>query len=299
MSENNRRQAYVPDGAMIIENPVGTAPCFVVEQGDQCVISLPGVPREMKFLFVESVVPYLRGQYHLGGKIIKARVLRTAGIGESLLDEAIGTELLQASNPTVGLAAHSGQVDVRITAKADSEADADAMIAITEAQLRERVGTYVFGTDTDTIENALIRVLQQQNATLATSETGIATVVSERLKAVGDVSMLLKETQYFADLETLANTLGVAKNSVKKLAEAAAEQLCRQSGATLGIAVVSGSGAQEDHADTDELSALAVYSNGKLRSRAYGFGGGSEEAKWWTGTWAMSMAWRMLREQLE
>jgi nicotinamide-nucleotide amidase len=299
MSENNRRQAYVPDGAIVIENPVGTAPCFVVEQGDQCVISLPGVPREMKFLFVESVVPYLREKYQLGGKIIKARVLRTAGIGESLLDEAIGTDLLQASNPTVGLAAHSGQVDVRITAKADSEADADAMIAATELQLRERIGKYVFGTDTETIENALIHALREQSATLAISETGIAPVVSERLKAVENGSALLKEAQKFADIATLSQSLGVTETSVKRLAETAAQQLCQQSGVTLAIAIVSRSGAQEDHADADELSAIAVYSNGKVRSRAYGFGGGTDEAKWWTGTWAMSMAWRMLREQLE
>lgn len=299
MSENNRRQAFVPDNALIIENPVGTAPCFIVEQDDQCVISLPGVPREMKFLFVERVVPYLREQYQLGGKIIKARVLRTAGIGESMLDEAIGVELLQASNPTVGLAAHSGQVDVRITAKADSEAEADAMIAATESQLRDRIGSHVFGTDAETIEHALVGALHEQNATIAISETGIAPVVSSRLQAVENNSTFLKESRLFDDIESLSNSLGVSENHVKKLAETAAQQLSEESGATLAIAIVSRSGAQEDHADTDELSAMAVYSDGKIRSRAYGFGGGTDEAKHWTGTWAMSMAWRMLRERLE
>lgn len=299
MSENNRRQAYVPDNAIIIENPVGTAPCFIVEQDDQCVISLPGVPREMKYLFVGNVVPYLREKYQLGGKIIKARVLRTAGIGESLLDEAIGADLLQASNPTVGLAAHSGQVDVRITAKADSEAEADEMIKRVEAQLNERIGRYVYGIDTETIESALIKALQEQNATIAVSETGISPVVSERLKLADGAAAFLKETRYFENTDALSQTLKTNEIHVQKLAEAAAQQLSDETNVTLAIAVVSLTGAQEDRADNDALSAIAVYSEGKVRSRAYGFGGGTDEAKRWTGTWAMSMAWRMLRERLE
>ena len=299
MSENNRRQAYVPDNAIIIENPVGTAPGFVVEQSDQCVISLPGVPREMKFLFVESVVPYLREKYQLGGKIIKARVLRTAGIGESLLDEAIGVELLRAGNPTVGLAAHSGQVDVRITAKADSEIDADAMIQRVESQLRARIGSYIFGIDTETIEDALIRAMQEQGATLAISETGIPPVVSERLKLADNAAAFLKDVRHFENIESLSRALATTDPHVKKLAEAAAQHLSEESGATLAIAVVSLSGTQQDRADADALSAIAVYSDRKIRSRAYGFGGGTDEAKRWTGTWAMSMAWRMLRERLE
>ncbi|MFW5709169.1 MAG: competence/damage-inducible protein A, partial [Chloroflexota bacterium] len=85
MTENNRQQAYLPDNATVIENPVGTAPAFIVEHQGRIVISLPGVPREMKFLMSEHVVPFLRERYWLG--IIKARVLKSAGIGESALDD--------------------------------------------------------------------------------------------------------------------------------------------------------------------------------------------------------------------
>lgn len=299
MTENNRRQAYVPDDAIIIENPVGTAPCFVVETGDQCVISLPGVPREMKFLFVENVVPYLREKYQLGGKIIKARVLRTAGIGESALDDAIGAELLQANNPTVGLAAHSGQVDVRITAKADSEAEADRMIAAVEAELRQRIGKFIFGIDTETIEEALVRALRATNGTVAVSETGVPPVLSERLKLTPEIDGLLKTVQRFPDLAALSQALGLEGDSIRALAEKAAERLAKETGATLAIAVVSRSEVEEDRADADELSALAVYSEGRVRSRAYGFSGASEVARTWTSTWAASMGWRLLRERLE
>src|SRR5690606_28503776 len=145
-------------------------------------ISLPGVPREMKFLMAERVIPQLRQRYQLG--IIKARILRTAGIGESSLDDLIGDELLQAANPTVGLAAHSGMVDVRITAKADSEAEADQMIAVVEEKLRTVLDTYIFGTEKETIENALVTHLSTHGLTLAISQTGVGDAISRRLERV-------------------------------------------------------------------------------------------------------------------
>jgi nicotinamide-nucleotide amidase len=122
-TENNRRQAYIPQGAIAIENPVGTAPIFIFESGHRVVISLPGVPREMEYLLQNAILPYLHQHYHIQG-IIKARVLHTSGAGESQIDDLIG-ELEELSNPTVGLAAHSGQVDIRITAKADCPESAD------------------------------------------------------------------------------------------------------------------------------------------------------------------------------
>lgn len=299
MTENNRRQAYVPDNAVIITNPVGTAPCFAVEYGDQVVISLPGVPREMKFLMIEKVVPYLRQRYGITGKIIKAKILKAAGIGESALDELIGKELLEANNPTVGLAAHSGQIDVRITAKAESTEDADAMIATVESQLREKIDQYVFGVDTDSIEGALIAELRAQNAGLVVGEIGIAPILSEPIKAAfGDD--VLKAVETAASPEQLASTLASSETlTLRQLAERAAESFASQYHADVALVVVSRADAVEDHDDTNEGSAVAVYVKGKPRSRSYGFGGGTDTARQWTGTWAMSMAWRMLRESGE
>ena len=88
-TENNKRQAYVPQGALAVENPVGTAPAFIMETNAHAIISLPGVPREMEYLMENAVLPYLRQRYELTG-IIKARVLHTAGVGESQIDELIG-----------------------------------------------------------------------------------------------------------------------------------------------------------------------------------------------------------------
>src|SRR5262245_29946554 len=142
-SENQKRQAYVPQGAIGIKNPVGTAPCFIVEKTigtrakdtlnipergqrademdkarESVVISLPGVPNEMEYILHESVIPYLQKRFNLN-EIIKIRVLHCAGLGEGMIDEKIA-DLETLSNPTVGLAAHTGVVDIRIAADRNS-----------------------------------------------------------------------------------------------------------------------------------------------------------------------------------
>jgi nicotinamide-nucleotide amidase len=297
MTENNRRQAYLPDNAIVIENPVGTAPSFIVEHGEGVVISVPGVPREMKFLMTEKVVPYLRQRFDLK-ELIKARVLRTAGIGESALDDLIGTELLEGSNPTVGLAAHSGQVDVRITAKAESEAEVDRMIGETERLLRERIDQYVFGVDAETVEMALVADLRSANARVAISETGLEGAIHQPLlKAKG--GDLIASAETYAHPDALRKRLGVDPSvPLRELAEQAARAVAESTSAEVGIAIVSLPDVVEDHADSDVGSAVAVYTNGETRSRSYGFGAKSDSALRWTGTWTASTAWRMFKESL-
>jgi competence/damage-inducible protein CinA-like protein len=166
--ENQKRQAYIPKGAIPIKNDVGTAPAFIVEQGDKCVISLPGVPREMEYLSENEIIPYLKQRYQLSG-LIKARVLHSAGMGESLIDEQIGEfELL--SNPTVGLAAHYGNVDIRITAKAENSQQADQLIADVEKAIREKLGRAVYGADDETLQEVVLTALTRKNWTLAVVE---------------------------------------------------------------------------------------------------------------------------------
>lgn len=298
MTENNHRQAFLPDGASVIENPAGTAPSFTIEHKGSTVISLPGVPREMKFLLTEKVIPFLRERYQLGTRIIKARILRTAGIGESLLDNEIGTELLEMSNPTVGLAAHAGQVDVRITAKADSEAQADDMIAIIEAQIRERVGRFIFGIDDEEIESVLVQLLRSNGQIIAINETGIGDMLAKRILSVVGGEMVLAAQYANNDLLETKNALGSINNaSIRELAEKVAESICRDVQANAGIAVISRSDV-DDHADSEAGTAIAVYTPAKQRSRVYGFGGKGETARVWSSTWAMSTLWQMLIEEM-
>lgn len=163
-TENNRRQAYIPQGALPVENPVGTAPAFIIERDNRSVISLPGVPSEMEYLMEHAIVPYLQRRYQLHGTI-RIRLVHTAGAGESQIDELI-SELESLSNPTVGLAAHSGQVDIRIAAKADSIAEAERLITPVEMEIRERLGTWIYGVDGETLENVALRRISELGWTL-------------------------------------------------------------------------------------------------------------------------------------
>jgi nicotinamide-nucleotide amidase len=181
-TENNMRQAYIPHGAIAVENQVGTAPSFIVETDRHAIISLPGVPREMEYLMQKEVLPYLRERYNLKG-IIKARILHTAGVGESQIDSLIG-DLETFSNPTVGLSAHSGQVDIRITAKAESESEADALIQDVENTVRQRLGDWIYGADQDTLEEVALQVISERDWKLVVVEAGLGGNMTRRLAKI-------------------------------------------------------------------------------------------------------------------
>jgi nicotinamide-nucleotide amidase len=178
-AENQRRQAVVPRGAIGVRNPVGTAPAFIVETERSAVISLPGVPHEMEQILHDAIIPYLQKRYDLH-HIIKVRVLHCSGLGEGTIDEKIG-DLEILANPTVGLAAHTGVVDVRIAAKADSESQADALIAEIERDVRERLGTAVFGADEDRLESATLAAAARRGWTVTAVEFGLGGLLKAKL----------------------------------------------------------------------------------------------------------------------
>ncbi|HEX5840271.1 MAG TPA: molybdopterin-binding protein [Anaerolineales bacterium] len=178
-SENQRRQAYVPKGAIGIPNPVGTAPCFILETERNAVISLPGVPNEMEHILHESIIPYLQKRFDLD-QIIKIRILHCAGLGEGMIDEKID-DLETLSNPTVGLAAHTGVVDVRIAAKAKNEAEADAMIGEIEEKIRERLGDAIFGADEERLEEVVLNAVARRGWILVGVESGLDGLLARKI----------------------------------------------------------------------------------------------------------------------
>jgi nicotinamide-nucleotide amidase len=287
MTDNNRFQAFLPKDALAIENPVGTAPSFIVETDRGAIISLPGVPREMKYLMEHAVLPYLRERAGTG--IIKLRILRTAGAGESWLGEQI-TDLMKLDNPTVGTAAHSGQTDIRITAKATTEAEADTLIAPVEAEVRKRIGSFIYGTDKEPVENALLGILREMHGFVAISETGTFGALRKRLQGQADGAEFIAATDQYENLAELRSVLGAdAAIDVQGLAERGAKVVFENSGASLAIGIVS------DHAGT----AICVTDGVTVRSRAYAYGGIDLGGAEWATGWGISMAWRLLREKLQ
>ena len=233
-SENQKRQAYVPKGALGIKNPVGTAPCFIVENdsplpsgeglGVRLIISLPGVPNEMEHILHESVIPYLQKRFDLN-EIIKIKVLHCAGLGEGMIDEKIA-DLETFSNPTVGLAAHTGVVDIRIAAKAKNEAEADEMIARIEGEVRERLGEAVFGVDEDTLEDAALNAVASRGWSLIGLESNLNGLLARKIPHTTSISDLQSPSLIEAlhNARTSANAdaaLGVIVNSADRSADMA------------------------------------------------------------------------------
>ncbi len=185
--DNNRRQALLPVGAKPILNPVGTAPGFIVETERKghppaLLICLPGVPREMMHLMQESVEPFLAEQLGADRVYIRSRTLRTVGIGESMIDSRIA-DLMARSNPTVGLAAHLGQTDVRITARAASAERADQMLDEVAVDVRARLGEFVYGEGNVTLEAVAAAALQAAGCSLAVVETNTGGEIAARLRS--------------------------------------------------------------------------------------------------------------------
>ncbi len=283
MSDNNRMQAMVPEGATPVHNPVGTAPSFIVEEDGKIIISLPGVPREMKYLMEHAVVPYLREKVGASG-IIKVRVLRTAGIGESLIDEKIG-DLEKLVNPVVGLAAHSGQTDIRIAARAATEAEADALIAEVEAEVRKRMGSFIYGVEREPLEHAFVAALRRAGMRVGIVEAGTGGMLRERIASEPGGVDLIVAANHYESAEALRTYNGASSAATfKELAEQTAAGLRAKMGSGLAIVIVT----------DPQGTAIGVTDGSETRSRTYAYGGLDVGGPEWASAWGMSMGWHLL-----
>jgi nicotinamide-nucleotide amidase len=282
MSDNNRRQAYLPEGCIPIENPVGTAPAFIVEDERGTIVTLPGVPGEMRYLMEHAVVPYL--QRRLGRQeAIVSRILRTVAVGESRVDQAIA-DLELSANPTVGLSAHPGQTDVRIVAKAASQAEAEALVADFEAKIRRRLGATIYATGEETLEATLAGLLQEREASLAVAETITLGDLTRRLSAYpgqfqgGIVAANGPGLGHLLKLEAgpMAGEAG---------AMTLAQEVQRAWGVTYGLAVLG---------DEEDRAWVAIATADGVESRRLRFQGRDRRARTWTTTVALEFVRRLL-----
>ncbi|MBD2106518.1 competence/damage-inducible protein A [Nodosilinea sp. FACHB-13] len=170
MPPNNRKQALLPEGAMVLPNPQGTAPGIIWSpRPGLTLMTFPGVPREMQAMWKETAVPYLRAQGWVTTTIV-SRMLRFWGISESALAEQVAAYLSQG-NPTVAPYASKGEAKLRISARADSTAAALAKIEPVEAGIRELVGADYYGADDDTLASVVGKLLLARQQTVAVAES--------------------------------------------------------------------------------------------------------------------------------
>jgi len=280
-SENNVRQAYIPQGATPVENPVGTAPCFIVEHQGRFIFVLPGVPREMQHLTETRVLPWLREK--LGDeRIILSKILRTCAIGESLVDEKIA-DLETSENPTVGLAAHPGQTDIRITAKAQTRAEAEKLIAEMETRVRERLGEWIYGQGDETIAQVVARLLAVKQKTIAVAESNTQGKIADALRSTPEA------------LAVPARSIAAPDEAVNDdTALAMAQTLRAETGADIALAIVSTMGNQGMYMAETGKSCIAIDVDGNVRCHSYTVGGVDELAQQWTASRALELVRRAL-----
>ena len=263
-TENNARQAYAPAGALAIENPVGTAPIYIAPTPrGGVIVSLPGVPGELRYLMENKVIPHLKERFQVH-TIIASRTLRCMGLTESFIDETLDDLIQAGSNPTIGLLAQMqlGEIHVRLTAKAANEASAAALIDPLEAQVRQRLGKAVFGTDEVEYEQAVAQLIRQHDLTIAVAESGLSGGVGHQLGtgltdgrhfAAAVMAHLPAALEHLLDVPAaLLTQYGTVSPEV---AAAMARGVRRRNATDLGLAVT---GAERLHGGQDTVAYIAL-----------------------------------------
>lgn len=232
LRENNRKQALLPEGAIVLENPHGTAPGYVALRGDgKFVASMPGVPREMKPMLAAQLLPWLRSRFKLRDAIW-TRVLHTIGIGESEIDHRIDDLFRRSVNPKIAVLAHGARCDVKIMAKAQSSAEAEALIEPIEAEIAQRLHGNIFGRDAQTLEGTIHELLQRSGRIAAVAESCTGGLISAALAGVPGASQsfaggivaydnTLKRALLGVGDETLERFGAVSEATVREMAQGA------------------------------------------------------------------------------
>ena len=302
MTQNNRKQAYVPEGAEVLHNPRGTAPgLYLATPEGKVVAAMPGVPSEMRPMLTEQVIPRLRAQFAIRSSI-RSRVLRTCGAGESRVDQLIGDLFRSQRNPTIGVLAHAGEIHVRLTAKGESDAEVEGLLDDLEAKLRERIGPLIFGRDDEELEQVVARLLCDRGLTLAVAESCSGGLVAHRLTNVPGSSRYFDRGVVAYSNRAKTEALGVpadlvaARGAVSpEVARAMAEGVRAVAGTDFGVGITGIAGPDGGTAEKPVgLTYIGLAWEGASLAREYRFLSHREVNK----VRASQMALELLRRRL-
>ncbi len=250
MPENNRQQAELPEGCVIFDNPVGTAPGCAFEAGGVHVLMLPGPPHEMETMLHRWVEPYLRG---LSQEVIVSHDIMTFGLGESYVDELLHERMARMENPSLATYAKPCEVRLRATAKAAGVPEAEALLAPVVAQVREALGEYVYGVDVQDLAQVCMEELLKKGLTLSTAESCTGGLVARRITALPGASRVYRGGVVSYWTEVKAAVLGVPQEILdtygavsEPTARAMAEGARRVTGAEIGVSVTGVAGPDPD-----------------------------------------------------
>lgn len=295
MPASNRKQALVPEGARVITNGHGTAPGFIVEHDGKLIVSVPGVPHEMRAMVENGVLPYLRRHFQLEGTLY-SRNLKFYGIGESALEEKL-RDLFRSTNPTVAPYAGMGEVKVRLTTRARSAEEAEQMFAPVEQEIIRRVGEYMYGVGDDTMEIVAGRALREAGWTVALAESCTGGLVAKRLTDVpGSSTYFLGGVVAYSN-DAKMQLLGVSEDALREhgavsaqVAEEMAAGAARRFGAIIGVSVTGIAGPDGgSEAKPVGLVFIGCAVRGKVHSYRFQFSGDRERVRRWTAQAALDV----------
>lgn len=257
MAENNVKQAMMPVGAEVFDNDYGTAPSLAISSSDgkKTVVMLPGPPDELTRIFDEKVAPYIKARSEA---VLVSKNVNFFGIGESALEDKIGSLMENAQNPTVAPYCKAGEVRLRVTAKAQDKADAERMCEQTVKRICEsEVGEFVYGVDKDTLERALVDALHESGLTFSCAESLTGGLIAQRVTSVAGCSDVffggavtytneIKHKLLGVSEDTLAQFGAVSARAAMEMARGARERF----GTDIAVSAtgVAGPCASEGHA---------------------------------------------------
>jgi nicotinamide-nucleotide amidase len=300
MPVSNLRQAEYPDGAAFIVNEKGTAPGLRIRVQDAWVFALPGVPQEMLPMLDRDVIPFLLQESGSSGVALVSRVIRTWGESESRVAEVLD-DLAVSTNPTVAFLASSGEIKVRLTARAAGAEEAARLLDPLEAEVRRRLGDRVFAVGADPIESIVLALAAERGWSVATAESATGGMVAARFSSVPGASAVFVGSVVAYASEVKRSVLGVPQSVLDEhgvvseetalaMARGAAERL----GADVVVAVTGSAGPEPLEAPVGTM-VVAVVTPEDARARVLRMPGDRERARALTTTAALQLTRRALQ----
>ncbi|MDO5406514.1 MAG: competence/damage-inducible protein A [Eubacteriales bacterium] len=223
--DNNWKQAVVPEGAIVLDNDNGTAPGLILEKDGKAAILLPGPPAELYPLFMKQVYPYLQ---NLQPEVIRSQMIKVCGMGESQVEDTLLDLIDKQSNPTIATYAKTGEVHIRVTAKAADEEAARQLVKPVVKEIKSRLGDCVYSTkENETLEMAVVRLLDKYGLTVTTAESCTGGLLSGRIVNVPGASDVFREGFITYSNKAKRKYLDVSKSTLKKYG-AVSEQTARE-----------------------------------------------------------------------
>jgi nicotinamide-nucleotide amidase len=253
MPECNKKQGYIPEGAIVLENNNGTAPGILIEKDKKVIILLPGPPKEMMPMFANQVYDYLNAKSKF---VIKSKTLRVVGIGESAIQELLQHIFDKQSNPTVAPYAKDGEVHLRITAKCQTDEEAISLLMEMKTMITSILKENIYGYDEESLEYIVYQLLKKKNKTISIAESCTGGMISGRLTNVSGVSSVFMNSIVTYSNEAKMKFINVREDTLIKhgavsaeTAKEMAQGIMEVSGTDIGISVTGIAGPDGGTAD--------------------------------------------------